>query len=85
MVKALLSPNPSFAFDLYFPDVRILVRFVYGDVNVQKPSDYTLYESFSDELEVSDELYNIVVNIYGTQERLRKDIEKLAMLKPTLQ
>jgi hypothetical protein len=39
------------------------------------------YEGLEDEVDVSDEIYNLVVNIYEMQERVSDELEKLAALK----
>jgi hypothetical protein len=81
MVKALVSRSGKDLFDLYFSDVRLFARFVYGEVTVQKPRDFMNYEGLADEVDVSDEIYNLVVNIYEMQERVSDELEKLAALK----
>jgi len=78
MVKALVSKSAGDMFDLYFPDARLFARFVYGDVSVQSPRYFMDYESLPDQVDVSDEIYNLVVNIYDMQERVS---EKLAGLR----
>lgn len=51
MVKALVSRSGKDLFDLYFSDVRLFGRFVYGEVTVQKPRDFMSYEGLADEVE----------------------------------
>ena len=82
MVKARLVNISSQVFDLYFSDIKLIARFIFGDVAVQKPSNFMDYEASPDEIEVSDEIYNFVVNISEMQERVSEELHKLADLRP---
>jgi hypothetical protein len=84
MVKARLSKLHTQVFDLYFSEVRLLARFIFGDVVVNKPANFMDYEASPDEIEVSDEIYNFVVNINEMQERVSEELHKLADLRPPI-
>ena len=84
MTKAHVAKLSAQVFDLYFSDVKLLARFIFGDVVVQKPHDFLDYETLQEQIEVSDEIYNFVVNIHEMQERVSEELRKLADLTPVI-